>query len=92
MSLKSNIFNALVDTEKTELYGIMGTGTSHEFYPIRYVSSLIVLHMDEKEEIEQVSDDPRLVQLIELYARICAEFMQSDPAIEKSILSLTKNL
>ena len=91
MSLKSNIFNALVDTEKTELYGIMGTGTSHEFYPIRYVSSLIVLHMD-GHEIEQVGDDPRLVQLIELYARICAEFVQSDPAIEKSILSLTKNL
>ena len=91
MSLKSNIFNALVDTEKTELYGIMGTGTSHEFYPIRYVSSLIVLHMDEH-EVEQVGDDPRLVQLIELYASICAEFTQSDPAIEKSNLSLTKNL
>lgn len=91
MSLKSNIFKVLVETPKTQLYGIMGTGTSHESYPIRYVSSLIQLHMDAN-EVEKVGDDPKLVQLIELYSDICAHFTQSDPAVEKSILSLTINL
>lgn len=91
MSLKSTIFSILMDTPKTELYGIMGTATSHEFYPIRYVSSLIQLHMDEH-DIEAVSDSPKLVQMIELYSEICAQYTNSDPAVEKGILSLIKNL
>ena len=87
-NLKSTIFNMLLELDKTELYGIMGTATSHEFYPIRYISSLIVSRMDTLEDLLNTADDMQLVQYIELYSDIFATYTQGGE--DAGILSLIK--
>lgn len=90
-NLKSIIFDMLMECEVSEVHGIMGTASVHEEYSIRYMGNLIVHYIDSK-QLESIDEDPTLVGYIEMYSKVVAEYTNSDPAKEKGIFTLIKNL
>jgi hypothetical protein len=76
-ALKSVMFEALTQGTISDMMSTIHLGMEHPEYNIRVAAQLVSEEVDTIVEASAVIDNPRLVQLLELYASVVSKTIEN---------------